>query len=1063
MRILLTSNASYAPPRGGSTRSNLVWLRHLVASGHKCRVVAPNLSDESVRVSGEGGISIVSVKDLSRRTAILTEQIALFAPDWVLVSSEDLSHVLLREASEAAPGRIVYLAHTPQFFPFGPESWNPDSAASQIVRNARAVVAIGTHVAGYIRQHLDREAVVIHPPIYGEPPYPDLSSYDDGMVLMINPCKVKGIRIFLALGERFPAIPFGALTGWGTTSSDRRALEKLPNVRLLANVPKIEDVLSQARLLLMPSLWYEGFGLIAMEAMLRGLPVISSDSGGLIEAKRGTGFVIPVKPVTSYEPVFDENHMPKPVVAAQNIEPWAEALNTLLSDREAYENEAARSRQAALNFVTGLHAGDFEKLLNELAAKPSPAVRVPTIRMKMRILLAHNSLYFPSLGGGDKSNRLLMEALAERGHEVLVVTRVENFGPEDHADLLAQLAVRGVNADTSEPGTIRFTRNGVRVHVVSLNPHLRAYFSKQISEFDPDVIITSTDDPAQLLFDLAIRTPRARVVYLIRATIAVPFGPDSSSQNATRTEMLRRADAVVGVSESVAHYAREWGGMDAVHVPISLMERRECPLVGKYENPYVVMVNPCAVKGIGIFLALAERLPHLQFAAVPMWGTTPDDLAAMRKLPNITLLDAVDNIDGILRQTRVMLVPSVWAEARSRMVLESMSRGVPVMASNIGGIPEAKLGVDYLLPVNPVVRYKPVVDGRMVPVAEIPAQDIHPWEIALRRLTSDRAHWEQIASESRVAALHYIENLNVLPFEALLRKILLSPKRGPLTPAAAEASAAGNLSAEKRRLLALRVRRKIAEARKAAGNLWFPDAADAPAGKPRLFCFPYAGGGAATYARWKSALGNVATVCPARLPGRESRIAEQPIDEMHALVKTAADNLVQFTDRPFVLFGHSMGATIAFEIARLLRRRKLPLPRALIVSGARAPRFRLNHTPPPEPTDEEFMAELRALEGMPREILDNPEILALAIPALRADSRVYRNYIYQPEAPLAIPIFAYSGDSDPRITPEQVSAWGRQTTSAFRHRRFNGGHFFIQTDEAEVLAALRDDLATSAR
>ena len=89
--------------------------------------------------------------------------------------------------------------------------------------------------------------------------------------------------------------------------------------------------------------------------------------------------------------------------------------------------------------------------------------------------------------------------------------------------------------------------------------------------FDPDVILTSTDDPAHLMFDTALRAPRARVVYLVRATIALPFGPDSSIPSAAKTAALRRADGAVAVSEYVAAYARQWGGIDAVHVPISLL------------------------------------------------------------------------------------------------------------------------------------------------------------------------------------------------------------------------------------------------------------------------------------------------------------------------------------------------------------------------------------------------------------------------------------------------------------------------------------------------------------
>ncbi len=371
MKILLTSNASYAPPRGGSTRSNLMWLRHLAAHGHACRVVSAALDAD--RECTQDGIQIQSVKDLPRRTPVLHAAIQSFAPDFVLVSSEDLSHVLLRDAVRASPGRLVYLAHTPQFFPFGPESWNPDPKAAALVKEARAIVAIGTHAARYIEQHLGIPATVVHPPMYGQPPYPRFGDFENGWLLMINPCAVKGLPIFLELACRFPLLPFAALAGWGTTSADRQALAALPNVKLLETVPHIDDVLARSRLLLMPSLWYEGFGLIVMEAMLRGLPVIASDSGGLVEAKCGTGFVVPVRPITRYLTDFDETHMPRPVIPEQDITPWAAALDSIASDRAVYQAEADRSRTVALEFVSRLDVADFERLL--LSLKPAPPVR----------------------------------------------------------------------------------------------------------------------------------------------------------------------------------------------------------------------------------------------------------------------------------------------------------------------------------------------------------------------------------------------------------------------------------------------------------------------------------------------------------------------------------------------------------------------------------------------------------------------------------------------------------------------------------------------------------------
>ena len=173
-------------------------------------------------------------------------------------------------------------------------------------------------MAEYIQRHAGVGSQVIHPPIYGTAPWPVFGRFDHGSVLMINPCAVKGIGIFVELARRLPepGVP-RALTGWGTTTADKELLAKLANVRLLASVPNIDQVLSETRMLLMPSIWYEGFGLIAMEAMLRGIPVISSDSGGLKEAKEGTGFVLPVRPVERYLAEFDEVRMPVPVEAAQ--------------------------------------------------------------------------------------------------------------------------------------------------------------------------------------------------------------------------------------------------------------------------------------------------------------------------------------------------------------------------------------------------------------------------------------------------------------------------------------------------------------------------------------------------------------------------------------------------------------------------------------------------------------------------------------------------------------------------------------------------------------------------
>ena len=170
MRILLASSASHNPPRGGSTRSNLAWLDALASHGHTCSIVAGALTagtaEKAAEIrretedqdSGQRLHEIHAVADPVKRAMVLKDQIRDFQPDWVLVSSEDTGQALLRAAHEAAPGHVVYLAHTPQFYPFGPESWSPDREGAEFVANSAAIIAIGHHTADYIGAHLGRRA-----------------------------------------------------------------------------------------------------------------------------------------------------------------------------------------------------------------------------------------------------------------------------------------------------------------------------------------------------------------------------------------------------------------------------------------------------------------------------------------------------------------------------------------------------------------------------------------------------------------------------------------------------------------------------------------------------------------------------------------------------------------------------------------------------------------------------------------------------------------------------------------------------------------------------------------
>lgn len=672
----------------------------------------------------------------------------------------------------------------------------------------------------------------------------------------------------------------------------------------------------------------------------------------------------------------------------------------------------------------------------------------------MRILLAQNSPYYPSHGGGDKSNRLLMEALAARSHACEVVARASgNFGEEVERNYLEELERRGLAPLAVEEGLVRLALHGVRLRVLTGKTNLRAELQRAIREFEPDVILLSTDDPAQIFLEAALREERAALVYLVRTTLALPFGPEAAFESREMTERLRRVDAVVGVSRYVADYVRRWSGIAAEALPISPLEGGPYRELGRWDNEFVTMVNPCAVKGIAIFLALADALPEVRFAAVPTWGTTAADLEALRRRPNVTLLEPVDDIERILERTRVMLVPSLWVEARGRIVVEAWLRGVPVIAAQVGGIPEAMMGLDYLVPVRPIARYRHQVDEQMVPVAEVPEQDTGPWRRALEELLGDRDRYERLSREGRRRALEYAAGVSVEPLERLLETVASRPPQRTGVERPAGSSLREKLSPDQRALLVARLRRRAQQ----GAERWFPGLRRDAEVQLRLFCFPYAGGGAAVFRGWEGRLARWVAVCPARLPGRESRIAEAPADRIETLVGELARAITAELDRPYAFFGHSMGALVAFELARRLAREGRPEPQVLLVAAARAPQLRRTAIIGPDPGEEELLGELERL-GATREIFESEDLKRLVLPALRADVALSRAYVYEPGPKLRCPIVVYAGAEDVRMTPEALEAWREQTEGEFHLRWFAGGHLFVHTAGEDLLRAVHEDL-----
>jgi medium-chain acyl-[acyl-carrier-protein] hydrolase len=201
-------------------------------------------------------------------------------------------------------------------------------------------------------------------------------------------------------------------------------------------------------------------------------------------------------------------------------------------------------------------------------------------------------------------------------------------------------------------------------------------------------------------------------------------------------------------------------------------------------------------------------------------------------------------------------------------------------------------------------------------------------------------------------------------------------------------------------------------------------------------------------------------VCAVQLPGREGRLKERPYTEVTELIDATFEGLQPYLDDvPFALFGHSMGALLAFELARRIRRAGGPAPVRLFVSGHRAPELPRRHPAIAHLRDPEFITEIcRRYGGVPDEVLRQPELLALFLPCLRADMTLIEHYQYVDAAPLECPLSAYGGREDLEATEAQLSRWRAQTRSSFTLRQFGGTHFYIRDARKELIAAVCRDL-----
>ena len=228
-----------------------------------------------------------------------------------------------------------------------------------------------------------------------------------------------------------------------------------------------------------------------------------------------------------------------------------------------------------------------------------------------------------------------------------------------------------------------------------------------------------------------------------------------------------------------------------------------------------------------------------------------------------------------------------------------------------------------------------------------------------------------------------------------------------------------------------------------------------PEPQRRLFCFPFAGGTASIYRGWQPALSPDVELCAIQLPGRETRFAEPAFNNMAALLEAMFNDLLPWLDKPYALFGHSLGAIIAFELQQAVRDLGLNGPQHFFASGHRGPHIPDPDAPIHDLPAEAFLIALRTFSGTPEVILQNEEIMAIFGPILRADMQVDNDYLNARPQPLDCPLTVYGGQSDNIVSQAHLESWRRVAGPNFSIQSFEGDHFLLKTNQNSLLEHLK--------
>jgi len=268
----------------------------------------------------------------------------------------------------------IFICHACEHLPFGPYGAAPRFLSGmsklevQRFSQLDAIFAVSKAVQKYIRDHGKIDAIHVPLPkgVYGNGPFPKLNNYNEKYVVTINPGIGKGFCLFKKIATHLPEFKFLAVKSWSLCEHLLQELKEIPNVEILPPFKDMQELLKITRLLLVPSIWFEAFGIVVIEAMLRGIPVLTSDAGGLVESKLGVEYNIPVKVIPKKREEHTLGCCGMYEVPEQDPKQWIDTIRAVLNNEDRYEELAQRSYDTANRYVEKLDNSMYEKVLYKL-------------------------------------------------------------------------------------------------------------------------------------------------------------------------------------------------------------------------------------------------------------------------------------------------------------------------------------------------------------------------------------------------------------------------------------------------------------------------------------------------------------------------------------------------------------------------------------------------------------------------------------------------------------------------------------------------------------------------